>query len=129
LESTQRELEKRNGYGRFRTCSRSLTAMAVMARHVGEGGFTAVEAQFTGGRCGPLMKPTRTLSQEVAVVSPRSSVRRLNAPAAAAAPPTQQIPSYSSSTTKFAQQQRSSKLLDSAMEKKAQTWYAPATRT
>ncbi len=103
--------------------------MAVMARHVGEGGFTAVEAQFTGGRCGPLMKPTRTMSQEVAVVSPRSSVRRLNAPAAAAAPPTQQIPSYSSSTTKFAQQQRSSKLLDSAMEKKAQTWYAPATRT
>ncbi len=104
--------------------------MAVMARHVGEGGFTAVEAQFTGGRCGPLMKPTRTLSQEVAVVSPRSSVRRFNAPAAAAtAPPTQQIPSYSSSTTKFAQQQRSSKLLDSAMEKKAQTWYAPATRT
>ncbi len=105
--------------------------MAVMARHVGEGGFTAVEAQFTGGRCGPLMKPTRTLSQEVAVVSPRSSVRRLNAPAAATAtaPPTQQIPSYSSSTTKFAQQQRSSKLLDSAMEKKAQTWYAPATRT
>ncbi|CAK9233395.1 unnamed protein product [Sphagnum troendelagicum] len=98
--------------------------MAVMARHVGEGGFTAVEAQFTGGRCGPLMKPTRTLSQEVAVVSPRSSVRRLNAPAAAAAPPTQQIPSYSSSTTKFAQQQRSSKLLDSAMEKKTQTWVA-----